>query len=573
MACNRLYRSDDRGNSWKAISPDLTRQIDRNKLPVMGKIWGPDAVAKSASTSLFGNTISITESPIKEGLLYIGTDDGLIQVSNDGGQNWKKIDKFESVPETTYVSDVFASQHNENVVYATFNNHKNNDFKPYVLKSNDKGATWTSISSNLPEDQPVWTIAEDHVNPNLLFVGTEFGVYFSVDGGKKWIQFKAGLPSIAVRDLEIQKRENDLILGTFGRGIYILDNYAPLRDITPELLDKDIHIFPVKDGLMFIPDDSRAKHDLGETFWRAKNPDLGVTFSIYLKEGIKTKKDIRKEAEGTAEKAGTEIAYPTAEELKAEDLEEAPFYILTISDEMGNVVRKLNMNLSPGINRVTWDMCYTSGNPVNVGTKTDRQSGFPVVPGKYKLSIAKSIDGTITELTGPVEFNTKLLENQSLPAKDKKSVADYHNKIAKLEMAVNALNRVLGEANSRVDLIKVALYNTPKAKKELLQTIRTLEYDLNKISNVLNGDGSISKRNANQTPSVNERLNSMLWATGSFNEPTKTAMENYKIVAELYKESYKLLKDIVEVRIRNIEAEMDKLEAPWTPGRMPDWQE
>lgn len=189
FAANRLFRSDDRGQSWKAVSPDLTRKIDRNKLPVMGKVWGPDAVAKNASTSLFGNIVSLTESPLKENLIFVGTDDGLIQVTEDA-QNWRKIDKFPGVPDTTYVSDLFASQHNENVVYASFDNHKNADFKPYLIKSTDKGKTWTSIRGNLPDNGAVYTITEDFENPNLLFCGTEFGLYFTIDGGKKWIQLK-----------------------------------------------------------------------------------------------------------------------------------------------------------------------------------------------------------------------------------------------------------------------------------------------------------------------------------------------------------------------------------------------
>ena len=253
FAANRLFRSDDRGQSWKPVSLDLTRKIDRNKLPVMGKVWGPDAVAKNASTSLFGNIVSLTESPVKENLIFVGTDDGLIQVTEDA-QNWRKIDRFPGVPDTTYVSDLFASQHNENVVYASFDNHKNADFKPYLIKSTDKGKTWTSIRGNLPDNGVVYTITEDFENPNLLFCGTEFGLYFTVDGGKKWIQLKGEFPTIAVRDLEIQKRENDLAIGTFGRGIYILDDYSSLRKLSEDLLKREAYVFPVKDALMYMPD-------------------------------------------------------------------------------------------------------------------------------------------------------------------------------------------------------------------------------------------------------------------------------------------------------------------------------
>ena len=239
FAADKLFRSDDRGDTWKLISGQLSRDLDRDKLPVMGKVWGIDAVAKNASTAHFGNASALAESPKKEGLIYVGTDDGLVQMTEDGGKNWRKIEKIRDVPEMAYVSRIITSNHDANTVYVAFENHQNADFKPYLFKSTDAGRTWTSIKGNLPANQPVWGIAEDHVNPNLLFAGTEFGLFFSVDGGQKWIQLRGGLPTIQVRDLAIQKRENDLVLGTFGRGIYILDNYTPLRSITPEMLKKD----------------------------------------------------------------------------------------------------------------------------------------------------------------------------------------------------------------------------------------------------------------------------------------------------------------------------------------------
>jgi len=192
--------------------------IDRNQLPVMGKIWSADAVAKNLSTSFYGNIVALTESPKKEGLLYVGTDDGLIQVTENGGQSWRKEEKFPSVPDHTYVNRLFASQHDANTLYASFDNHKNADLAPYVLKSTDAGRTWKSIKGDLPANGPVLAIAEDWVSPNLLFVGTEFGLYFTLDGGGKWIRLKGGLPTIAVRDLAIQKLENDLVAATFGRG-------------------------------------------------------------------------------------------------------------------------------------------------------------------------------------------------------------------------------------------------------------------------------------------------------------------------------------------------------------------
>src|SRR5258707_6743250 len=335
FASNRLYRSDDRGDSWKVISGELSHALDRDKLPVMGKIWSMDAVAKNQSTAFFGNASALAESPKQEGLIYVGTDDGLIQITEDGGKNWRKVEKLPDVPELAYVSRIVASNQDANTVYVAIENHQNADFKPYLFKSTDAGRTWISIKSNLPANGPVWSIAEDHVNPNLLFAGNEFGLYFSIDAGQKWIQLRGGLPTIQVRDLAIQKRENDLVLGTFGRGIYILDNYAPLRLLKPEMLKQEAQLFPVKDALMYIqsqPLGLRGKAFQGESYYTAENPAFGATFSYYLKDELKTKKAKRQEAEKEAAKKNTPMTLPRLADLSAEEEEEAPAIIFTVTD-------------------------------------------------------------------------------------------------------------------------------------------------------------------------------------------------------------------------------------------------
>ena len=327
FAAQRVFRSEDRGDSWTPISEDLTRKIDRNTLEVMGKVWGPDAVAKGASTSFYGNIVSLDESPLVEGLLYVGTDDGLVQVSEDGGRTWRRQETFPGVPEMSYVSDLFASRFDANVVYAAFNNHKSGDFKPYVLRSGDRGRTWSSVTADLPARGSAWTIAEDTVEKDLLFAGTEFGLFFSRDGGKKWVQLKGGMPVIAVRDLAIQKRESDLVVATFGRGFYVLDDLTPLRHAKPADLDQEALTFPVKRALAYIPSTPfglKEKAFLGETFFTAPNPPFGAVFTYYLKDEVKTKRKARLDAEKEAEKKGAQIAYPDAAALRAEAREEEP---------------------------------------------------------------------------------------------------------------------------------------------------------------------------------------------------------------------------------------------------------
>ncbi|MGM0407693.1 MAG: WD40/YVTN/BNR-like repeat-containing protein, partial [Bacteroidota bacterium] len=364
LGANVLFKSDDRGNSWEVISDDLTANIDRNTWPVMGKYWSADAVVKDVSTSLYGMIVSLDESPVKEGLIYTGTDDGVISVTEDGGENWRKISSFPDVPAHTYVSDIFASKYDENVVYASFDNRKRDDFKPYLLVSTDKGRSWKSITAGFPENGTVHTIEQDHVDKDLLFAGTEFGAFFSYNGGQKWVQLKAGLPTIAVRDMVIQERENDLVLATFGRGFYILDNYSPLREIKPALVEKDAHMFPVKDALVYVQ--TSKKYGQGSTYFTAPNPDFGAVFTYYLKEVPKTDKQIRQEKEKELFKEGKPIPQPTWKELEDEGKEVAPYLIFTIKDKDGNVVRKLNEKPSKGVNRVNWNLRYAGTFPINL---------------------------------------------------------------------------------------------------------------------------------------------------------------------------------------------------------------
>ena len=354
IGSQKLYRSDDRGDSWKAISPDLTRHLDRNELRMMGKIWPIEAIQKNVSTALYGNVSSIAESPKKEGLIYVGTDDGLLQITEDGGGHWRRVEKPAGVPENAYVQRIVASQHDAGTVYVAYENHQNGDFKPYLIKSTDAGKTWANSSATLPERGGVYAIAEDHVNKNLVFCGTEFGLYFSTDAGEKWIKLNIGLPTIMVRDLAIQKQMDDLVIGTFGRSIYVLDDYSPLRTLTSDLLQKEAAILPVRKALEYIP--SNPGGDLGTNYFTAQNPPVGAMITFTLKDAIRTKAQQRQQSEQQAIRRGDTPPYPTPETLRAESLEEAPTLILTIKDSKGNIVRRLDTPPTAGLHRVTWDL-------------------------------------------------------------------------------------------------------------------------------------------------------------------------------------------------------------------------
>lgn len=579
---NRLFRTDDRGNSWTAISGDLTRKLDRNQLKVMGKIQNVDAVAKSDSTSIFGNLVSLDESPLVEGLIYVGTDDGLIQVTEDGGANWRKISLFPEVPNMAYVSCVTASRHDANTVFASFDHHKNGDFKPYVLKSTDRGVNWQSIAGDLPEREIIYSLKEDHVDPKLLFVGTEFGAYFSQDGGEHWIRIK-GLPTIAVRDIEIQRRENDLLLGTFGRSIYILDDYSPLRAEHRALLDRDAAIFPVKDALRYIPTNrlggSSGRGTQGASYYAAENPPYGAVFTYCLKQKLQTRKERRKEAEKEA-KDKEPPSYPTIDQLRAEDEELEPQVMLIVRDESGAIVQRVPGSREMGIHRVAWNLRYPTSTPTRLAPPDAKDlppwveppRGPLALPGTYTVTLAKQVDGVTSSLTDPVQFRVVPLEVATFAAEDRDAVLRFQRKLARLQRAVLGAIEATGEAQNRLDHIRKAIVDTPSAEPELLEQAQQIHARLQALSTLLSGDRTRSKRNESTLPSISERVENAVssqWMATS--APTQTERDAYQYAGTEFAKALAELRDVME-KLVALESQIEAAGAPWTPGRIPTWE-
>ncbi len=491
VAANKVFRSEDRGNSWSVISDDLTAQVDRNTWKVMGKYWSSDAVKKDISTSQFGTLVSLAESEVKEDLLYSGSDDGVIQVTENAGKVWTKYSSFGGVPEYTYVSDICPSKFDENIVFASFDNRKRDDFKPYILKSTDKGKTWTSISNNLPENGTVHTIEQDFVNANLLFVGTEFGIYFSLDGGAEWVQLKSGIPTISVRDITIQHRENDLAIATFGRGFYILDDYTPLRNFKMEMLEQKAAIFPIKDALMFIQ--NGGLYGQGSTPYLAKNPAYGATFTYYLKDAPKTQKQIRQKKEKDLFEKGEKIDVLSIDELREESKEEKPHLIFTIYDQNDKAIKVLRTSASKGINRFTWNLRNDSprsvslrGNEFNPLAGGGR-GGYLVMPGKYKVGLEQSLNGVVSKLADPVEFNVVELKNTTLPAPDRKELVEFQTKVAELARNMEGTTNFAGELTKQTETILQTLYQWSGATAELIEKTKKVRKELDDINFLFSG--------------------------------------------------------------------------------------
>lgn len=581
FGANKLFRSDDRGDSWTVISPDLSRQIDRNKLEVMGRIWSVDAIAKNGSTDIFGQLTTIAESKQDQNQIWVGTDDGLIHLTTDGGKNWTKYDNLPGVPAMSYVHQIISSLHNKNTAYVCFNHHRYGDFKPYVLKTTDAGKTWKPISSNLPARGSVYSIAEDHVDPNLLFVGTEFGLFFSTSGGQSWTQLKTGLPTIAVRDLEIQRRENDLVLATFGRGFYILDDYSPLRNLKPEDLNKPAMIFPVKESLLFIeryPLGLRDKGHLGSSFFSTPNPAVGAVFSYYLKDDIKTLKQKREAAEKSKYEKKQKVYYPSLDTLRLEDQQPEPYLLFTIRDESGQVVRHLKAPAKKGLQRIVWDYRYGNPAPVNRRpTLTPDQlfggleEGYLALPGKYSVSLSKFEDGILTELVGAVSFSFKLLEQGSLPT-DMNMNVQFYKKVTEIRIAVTAVNDLVNTMDQRIKNIQLAALDMPASAKAVLEKNISVAKQLADVKIKLFGDRTLAQRDFETLPSINERISGIEGSVWNSTAPIpKTFKDSYAVAA---KQFAPLLEDLkaIDKSLEQLENELEINKAPYTPGRWPDWK-
>ena len=579
-AAEKVYQSDDRGNTWRVISPDLTRQLDRNQLAVMGRVWSVDTIAKNDSTSIYGAAIGLSESPLQEGMIYVGTDDGVMSVTEDGGENWRHTDSFRGVPDMSLIEDVIASVHDADVAYAIIDNHKRGDYKPYVLRSGDRGRSWSLISGNLPEWGSAHTIAEDHVDPNLLFVGTEFGLFFTQDGGDTWHQLKGNFPTIAVRDIEIQRRETDLVVGTFGRGIYILDDYSPLRTSIAEVEGEEAQLFPVKDPWLYVEGDlwdGREKGSMGAEFFTAPNPAFGAVFTYHLSDALETQAKTRRKAELEVEEEGGDTPYPSWDALRAEDREEDPAILLVVRDSQGNFVRQVKGETEASLHRTAWDLRWPATEPVVLEQPEfapywqSPPRGPFVVPGEYSVTLAKRQGRQLVELGGPQTFTVKPLMLSPEISDDPESVRAFQRKAGELFRAVQGAVSHSAELTNRIAHLKAAIKDTPAATEADEQALREIEAKLANIDVALQGDTTVSGRNEPVAWSVSQRAGIVY----------QRLLDTRSPVPGLYEESYAIAASEFETVLANLqtasrdlkalEERLEGIGAPWTPGRQPRW--
>ncbi len=575
----RVWHSENKGSSWTPISGDLTTDTNRYELETLdNRVWSSDALYDTGAMSKYATLTSISESPKVEGLLYTGSDDGLIHSSEDGGQNWRKSGVFPKVPARSFINDIEASQHDANTVFAVADAHKFGDFSPYVFMSSDRGRTWKSISGDLPAGTIVWALKQDHIKDNLLFIGTEYGIYFSPNKGTNWIKLDGGVPTIAFRDLELHKRDNDLVGATFGRGFYVLDDYSPLRELSNAVSQKSNTLFSVRDAWWYVPNvpmQAKGMPGQGTTSFRTENPPFGAVFTYYLDEVPKTSKAQRKDSEKSLREKNLNIPFPGWERLNEEANENEPQVLLLVKDDKGNAIRWINGTAKKGLHRANWDLKLPAPDPIELSEPEFRPpwagdaEGPLVAPGKYSVELFVAHNGNLASQGAAQEFTVKPVPN-TVEGTDFKAVAEFQQKTSELSRQLSSAGRQLGEAGNRLKHMKAALLETPKANPGLFEQLNVLDKKLSDLRTDLYGDPIRQKFNEATEPSIQSRVGGVAYGNWETRQsPTETQKRSIEIAETDFGKFKSDLKSYFN-ELESFETALEAAGAPYTPGRKID---
>ena len=612
FASQRVWRSENRGDSWKSISKDLTKNQERLALPIMGKVQSFENPWDVYAMSTYNTITSLAESKVNENVLYAGTDDGIIQCTKDGGENWEKInvDKLPKTPSSAFVNDIKADLFDENTAYVALDNHKFGDYQPYLFKTTDGGKKWTSITNGIPEGTLIWRIVQDHINPKLLFLGTEYGLYVSLNQGEEWHKFSSGLPTIPVRDLAIQKRENDLVLATFGRSFYVLDDYSPLRSINEKSIDQEAILFSPRKTLQYNQMNGGSGSSGGSTY-SAKNPPYGAIFSYYLKDGFTSKKDQRKKTEFSEKadrslleklsKAGyktpssilkediedlakateietkkleklikiledqktKDIPFPGWEALDAELNESKPEIVLIIKNSNGKTVEQLSAPFKKGFNRVSWALNVKTPTALRATSKNNYSDILTMAePGTYTVSMYKRVDGELTYLDQKQKFEVVRIRKNTLTNPLASKHKAYYDSIAALTKKVKEYDHKFNKANKRITAYKKSLSYVNEQRAILTKEVYALVETMNDLKREIGGSSSRAEVGEKDNVSLNSRLYNSKggWYPNTYG-PTALHMQSFKMATELFKR----LQPKVDAYIEKVNAIGKQLESAGAP--------
>ncbi len=499
---NHLLKSTDRGRSWREASPDLTKQIDREKLEIMGVLPSDSMLSRHDGISSYGNLTTIGESPLNAQVIYVGTDDGNLQGTRDGGAMWTDLTgNVKGLPPRTYVSRVVASRFEEGTVFATFDGHYNDDYKPYVYASQDYGKTWRPMVQGLP-DWSVNVITEHPRARNLLFLGNEVGAYVSFDRGERWTRLKNNLPVVPVDDIKIHPRDNDLVLGTHGRSVWIMEDITPLEQLSTEVLARGAHVFPVRQATLFNP---YTPQGWLPGAYSAPNPPYGALIRYYLQTG----------AAAAPVAAGSQGNGDGADDPKVK---------LTITDPSGRVVRTLDGAGKAGIQQAVWDLRYDppyqaepgqQGGGGGGGFGGGPPRGPKVLPGTYTVQL--DVAGGVSR----AEVSVRLDPRVTVSPADLEARQQLLMRLHALATPVNDAARAAQRLNEQMVQIQRLLAESASAPDTLKTEARTVANDLRSLGQRLNQQRSTVQQMFGGVDVVTARpTDDQEWRAGRVSEET-----------------------------------------------------
>jgi photosystem II stability/assembly factor-like uncharacterized protein len=571
----RVWRSKDQGNSWAAVSGDLTTNRNRYELKMMDNVPSIDALYDNGAMSKYATLTSIAESPLMEGLLYTGSDDGMIQVSEDGGAIWRQAKSLPDVPELAFINDVEASRHEANTVFASADAHKLGDYTSYLFMSTNKGKSWQSIKGDLPVNTIVWSIKQDYVDKNLLFLGTEYGIYYSPNKGTNWLKLAAGVPTIPFRDIELHERDKDLVGATFGRGVFVLDDYTALREVSAIAAAKTSTLFSIRDAWWYVPSVPMQANGMpgqGSSSFRTPNPPHGALLTYYLAELPKTAKKNRQEKEKKLNEQGVDIPFPGWETLKSESLEAEAKVLLLIKDAEGNGLRWLKGAAATGVHRVNWDLRMPAPNPISL-TKpafVPPWAGTPegplVVPGKYSAQLYIVDNGKLIAQGSSQEFTVKSIPSVKSDV-NYEEYAAFTQKTSELARRLGALGDKLGEADDRLRHMDEAINQTPSLNPEFFEDHKALKVKLAGLREKLYGDRTRSSRDESTSPAIGNKIWRVVYSHWSTTQLPTSTQKNSLASGEQGLNDFVKEYEAYAVELMAFETELEKAGAPYTPGR------
>ena len=474
LGANYLMRSRDRGMSWEEVGGvDLTKQIDRDELEIMGVPGSEPQMSVNDGISTYGNLTAFAESPLTPGLLYVGTDDGNVQISRDDGATWTNVaDRIPDLPERTYVSRLEPSHHAEGRVYASFDGHRNADYAAYVYVSEDYGDSWRRITDGLPDGWSVNVVTEHHRAPNLLFVGNEVGVFVSVDRGGQWVQLKNNLPVVPVDDILIHPRDNDLLVGTHGRSFWILADVSPLEHLSAETLAEAGRVFPqARETIMWA---QRGDWPFTGATYSAPNPPRGTLIRYYLRDARATPMAEEEGDEGDGSGDGDDAGASDGDMADGEPAEESTF-ALTITASDGTHIRTLEGPSEAGVNEVVWDWRMDAPyepegpqQPVGFGQPGTPQ-GPVAMPGVYTVSM--TVGGQTYSSTVEIQADPRRPMTRADRMARQDALMSLHALAPSIYEAGRAVDRLEEQLDAAEELIEAAA-EAPEGLDEELEAIR-----------------------------------------------------------------------------------------------------